>query len=190
MIRAVFLDRDGTMNQDTKGYISKPQDFNLFPFTPKAIKLLNTAGFLLFCVSNQSGIARGYFSVNSLKLIHKKLESKLLYEGAKLDKILYCPYFEGGLVDKYNKKSSLRKPDIGMFRLAQREYNFSTKDSFIIGDKPSDIEFGKRAGLKTILVLTGRGKQAFYERSVKPDFVCENLLVAAKLIKDFKRFVY
>lgn len=186
MQKAIFLDRDGTINPDEKGYISKPEDFQLYAYSASAIKILNQLGFLILLVSNQSGIARGYFTEEQLMQIHQKMLDDLQREGTHIHQAYYCPYFEQSSVPPYNIASNLRKPDIGMFLQAKKDHDIEVKSSFMIGDKLADIEFAKNAGLKSILLLTGEGQKEVLSYSnwkVKPDFITENLLTAAYLIK-------
>ncbi|MCK4957382.1 MAG: HAD family hydrolase [Candidatus Cloacimonetes bacterium] len=184
-MKAVFLDRDGTINQDFKGYISKPEDFHLYPFAAEAIKLLNEAGFLVFVITNQSGIARGYYTLEDLAKVHAKLNTELSKSGAKIDDIFVSPYHLEGSVEPYNVAHEDRKPNIGLFKQAKQKYNFKINESFMVGDKYSDIGFGKNSHLSTILVKTGEGAKEFEEREnwdFMPDFLVEDLLAAAKLI--------
>ncbi len=182
---AVFLDRDGTVNQD-KGYINHPDDFNIYPFAGKAIKLLNDLGFYVFIVTNQSGVARGFYDFNDLEKIHSKMITQLAAEGAKIDRIYLSPYFKEGIVEPYNIAHNDRKPNTGLFLKAQKDFSFSPRKSYMIGDRYSDIEFGKRAGLTSILVLTGDGEKEFLNnRSLwqyQPDYIVKDLWAAAKFI--------
>jgi len=185
--KAVFLDRDGTINIDS-GYICKAEDFQLFPFAAQAISILNSLGYLVLIVTNQSGITRGFYTFDDLDKIHNKMRSDLAVANAKIDDIFISPYHIEGKLPPYNIDHEDRKPGLGMFKKALKKYNFSVKDSFMIGDRYTDIVFGKKAGLKTILVLTGDGRKEFLENrrnwEYKPDFIVENLLVAAKFIKE------
>ncbi len=182
---AVFLDRDGTINQDS-GYISHPEDFNIYPFAGEAVKILNDAGCYIFIVTNQSGIARGLYTFENLAKIHEKMNQQLAQSKAHIDKLYLAPYSAEGKVAPYNISHIDRKPGLGLFYQAQKDYDFSVKDSYMIGDRYADIEFGKKAGLTTILVLTGDGEKELYENRANwkynPDFVVENLLTAAKFI--------
>ena len=182
---AVFLDRDGTLNLDN-GYISHPEDFNIFPFAGEAIRILNDLGLLVFIVTNQSGIARGFYTFEDLDRIHRKMNDQLNEYGARVDRIYISPYFHEGTVDPYNIFHEDRKPNLGLFKRAGEEFSFDVKRSFMIGDRYTDIEFGKRAGLKTFLVLTGDGKKEFMNNrdnwQYKPDYILNDLLVAAKFI--------
>lgn len=183
---AVFLDRDGTINLDN-GYISHPQDFNIFPFAGVAIKILNDLGMLVFIVTNQSGIARGFYTFEDLDKIHRKMNDQLAEYGAGIDKIYISPFFHEGAVEPYNIFHEDRKPNLGLYKRSREEFAFNVKSSFMIGDRYTDIEFGKRAGLETFLVLTGDGKKEFLGNrnnwQYKPDYIVNDLLVAAKYIK-------
>ncbi len=189
-IKAVFLDRDGTINPDKNGYINHPDDFELYPFAAEAISLLNKSGYLVFIVTNQSGIAREYYTFKDLEIIHKKMQDSLTEEGAKIDDIYISPYHIEGKLEPYNIDHEDRKPGLGMFRKALKKHNFHIKSSFMIGDRYADIAFGKKAGLTTFLVLTGDGKKEFYKNrdswEYKPDFIVKNLMSAVKLINRLK----
>ncbi len=184
--RAIFLDRDGTISSDEYGYIANPADYKIYPFTGEALRLLKDAGFLLFIVTNQSGIARGYFKPDTVEKVHDHMLELLCQEGVEIDAVYYSPYFKDGIVEPYNVDHEDRKPGIGMFKRAKREFHFATGQSWMIGDRYTDIVFGHKAGLKTILLLTGNGQEEFdnqmHKWEIKPDFVVSNLLTAAKLI--------
>ena len=183
--KAVFLDRDGTINHDP-GYISKTEQFELYPYAAEAIKLFNNSGFYTFVVTNQSGVARGHFSLEEVDAIHKKMTKKLAEKGAYIDEIFIAPYHKDGVVKPYNIDHPDRKPELGLFRKAKKLYEFAVNKSFMIGDRYSDIVFGRRAGLKTILVTTGEGESEFMDNrdswDYQPDFIVKDLLIAAKFI--------
>lgn len=187
MKKAVFLDRDGTINADENGYIGKPEDFEIFPFAAEAIRKLNELDFLVFVVSNQSGIARGYYTENDLQSVHRKMLSQLKQQRAEITEVFYSPHHLEGKIEPYNIEHEDRKPGLGMFQKALRKYEFSREHSYMIGDKYSDIAFGKKAGLTTILVRTGYGDKEFLEKrnnwKFKPDFIAEHLLHAVCLIE-------
>ena len=190
LTKAVFLDRDGTVNTDKNGFINHPDDFELYPFAVEAISILNKSGYLVFIVTNQSGIAREYYTLEDLEIIHKKMQDSLAEEDAKIDDIYISPYHIEGKLEPYNIDHEDRKPGLGMFKKALEKYNFHIKNSFMIGDRYTDIAFGKEAGLTTFLVLTGDGKKEFYKNrdswKYRPDFIVENLMSAVKLIKRLK----
>ncbi len=185
-MKAIFLDRDGTINPDS-GYINKPEDFELYPFSAKAIKIFNKLGYKVIVVTNQSGIARGYLTKDDLEKIHEKMLYLLKKENAYIDDIFYSPYHSEGIIKPFNISHEDRKPSLGMFYKADKKYGITKNKSFMIGDKYSDILFGKNAGLTSILVRTGDGNKEFFENrknwTIKPDFVVDNLLSAAYLIE-------
>ncbi|MBW6513593.1 MAG: HAD family hydrolase [Candidatus Syntrophosphaera sp.] len=185
--RAVFLDRDGCLSPDQFGYISDPAGYQIYPFTGEALRILRDMGFLLFVVTNQSGIARGYFDIPALNRVHARLRELLTEQGVNLDALYFSPYFAAGTVPPYNIAHEDRKPGLGMFKRALREHHFDPGRSWMIGDRQTDVEFGKRAGLKTILILSGHGAEEMLLNMRKwqhqPDFIAENLLTAAKLIQ-------
>ena len=142
--RAVFIDRDGTMAKDVP-YCSRPEDFELFPTTSEAIRLLNQSGFKVIVVTNQSGVARGYFTEGTLAKIHQKMKSELERQGAYVDSIYYCPH-------RLDDDCDCRKPKPKLALQAAREYNIDLKNSFVVGDLQVDIELGKAVGCQTILI--------------------------------------
>ena len=185
-MRAVFLDRDGTINDDRTGYTSDPKDFYLFPYATEAIRLLNSLELKTIVVTNQSGIARGYFGEKELESVHQYMRGELAKGGAFIDLILYSPYFPEGIVEPFNVEHASRKPRPGMFFDALKKYPIKANQSFMVGDTPTDVEFGKNVGLTTILVKSGWGWKTWEnkdEMTVMPDYVVENLLSAARLIE-------
>ena len=187
-MRAVFIDRDGTINDDRTGYTSDPKDFYLFPYASEAIRLLNSLGLKTIVVTNQSGIARGYFREEDLENVHQYMKDELAKGGAFVDLILYSPYYAEGVVEPYNVEHISRKPNPGMFFDALKKYPIKANQSYMIGDTPADIEFGKNVGLTTILVKSGWGLKTWEnkdEMKIMPDYVVENLLSAARLIELF-----
>ena len=175
---AVFLDRDGTINDD-KGYINHPDRIELIPRSALAIRRLNKEGILTIIVSNQSGVARGYFKKELLPVINKRLEDLLEAKKAYLDGI-YCCYHHP------DDNCSCRKPKPGMLKKAAKKFNLDLKKCFVVGDKYTDIILGHNVGATTILALTGYGKgQWEYESEKwrnKPDYVAEDLYEAIKWI--------
>lgn len=188
--RAIFLDRDGVISPDDFGYLSNPEEYHLYPYTIEALKIFKELNFLLFVVTNQSGIARGYFTINDLEKVLAKMRSLLSAGGIELDGVYYSPYYKDGIVPPYNIDHIDRKPGIGMFKKAYSEFHFQIEGSWMIGDRISDLGFGRNAHLKNILLLTGNGEKDFMKiletDDLRPDFVCENLLTAAKLIRDYR----
>jgi len=168
--RAVFLDRDGTIAGDVP-YCSRVEDFELLPSVSEAIKLLNQGGFKVVVITNQSGIARGYFTEETLAQIHQKMRGELAKRGAHVDAIYYCPHHP-------DEGCECRKPKTALFLRAANQLDIDYRHSFVVGDMRMDVEAGKALGCKTILVTTGpcRGKEV----TDPPDYIAENLLEAAK----------
>jgi D-glycero-D-manno-heptose 1,7-bisphosphate phosphatase len=189
MKKAVFLDRDGTINEEM-GYINHASRFKIFDFVPEAIKILNDCEFLVFVVTNQSGVARGYFSEDLLISLHDHLSAMVEANHAKIEKIYYCPHHPKEGLLKYRVNCNCRKPKPGMIERAKNEYTIDLEESFIIGDRYKDIQFGQNMGLHTIMVLTGYGLGEYtYQINdwpKQPDQVCNNLLDAANFIKSLQ----
>ena len=146
-LRAVFLDRDGTICKDVD-YCSRVEDFHVLPTVPEAIRLLNQNGFKVVLITNQSGISRGYFTKEILDEIHARMESELAKHGANVDAIYYCPHHPDDGCD-------CRKPKTGLLTKAAEELGIDLNSSYMIGDMQKDIDVGRTVGCKTILVTTG-----------------------------------
>ncbi len=186
MKRAIFMDRDGTLSHEV-GYVNHISRFKLYSFTPEAIKLINQSDFLAICVTNQAGVARGYFDESLVKEVHKKMQQELKKNGAYLDDILYCPHHPSANGNpEYTVDCNCRKPNPGMLIEASERYNIDLKQSFVIGDKISDVKLAKNVGAKGIMVMTGYGRGEYeYQREqwdVFPDYLAENILEAVKWI--------
>jgi D-glycero-D-manno-heptose 1,7-bisphosphate phosphatase len=174
----VFLDRDNTLIEDP-GYISDPDQVRVLDGVPAALRRLQDAGYRLVIVTNQSGIARGLLTENDLAAIHDKLRSLLRAEGVDVDAIYYCPYLDGpeATCEAYRRDSELRKPKPGMILLAARELGIDLGRSWMVGDSGRDVQAGRAAGCRTILV----GAQDSHETS-SPDRVVDDLDAAADYI--------
>lgn len=157
MVRAVFLDRDGTINVE-KEYLYRIEDFEFIAGTAEAIRLLNQAGYLVVVVSNQSGVARGYYTEEDVEALHRYAASELERCGARVDAWLYCPHHPQGR-GSYALPCSCRKPLPGMLRDAARRFDIELTSSFMIGDKLVDVEAGRAAGCTSYLVRTGYGAE-------------------------------
>ncbi len=182
---AIFLDRDGTINEDVN-FLSSPEQIVLIENSAEAIKEANELGLKVIVFTNQSGIARGYFTEEDLHRIHKRLDELLAEKGAKVDAYYYCPHHPTEGNGEYKVECECRKPKDGMLRRASREQNIDLKKSFVIGDRCVDIQAGKTAGATTILVLTGYGKEEYKKcksENLEPDFVAENLEEAIEIVK-------
>lgn len=174
MNAAVFLDRDGTIAKDVH-YCRSVDDFELLPTVPEAIKLLNESDFKIIVITNQSGIARGYFTEETLAQIHDKLERELAKYGARVDAIYYCPHHP-------DDNCECRKPGLALFLKAAAEFSIDFQNSYVIGDMQMDIDAGKKLGCPTILVTTGPQKGS--DISDPPDYIAPRLATAAKWIID------
>jgi D-glycero-D-manno-heptose 1,7-bisphosphate phosphatase len=180
---AIYIDRDGTINAEA-GYISHPNNFVLYPFAAHAIRLFNLKNFYVFVVTNQAGLAKGFFNETTLKNIHKKMISLLKEAGAKIDKIYICPHDKNGVVAKYRKDCYCRKPYPGLILKSFAEYkNIDQENIYIIGDKYSDVAISKHIKFrKTILVKTGYGlsvMEKLKNNNLDGIYFAENLLFAA-----------
>ncbi len=153
---AVFLDRDGTLIEE-RGYLSKLEDIALFADTPAALRRLRDAGFALVAVTNQAGIARGYFDEAFVQKAHRYLGEMLAAEGIVIDGYYYCPHHPDGLVPEYSRVCRCRKPAPGMVEQAARDLALDIDRSFVVGDKWLDVELATNAGARGILVRTGYG---------------------------------
>jgi D-glycero-D-manno-heptose 1,7-bisphosphate phosphatase len=153
---AVFLDRDGTLIEE-RGYLSKLEDIALFEDTPAALRRLREAGFALVVVTNQAGIARGYFDEAFVQKAHRYLGEMLAAEGIVIDGYYYCPHHPDGLVPEYSRVCRCRKPAPGMVEQAARDLGLDIDRSFVVGDKWLDVELATNAGAHGILVRTGYG---------------------------------
>ncbi|HTG01250.1 MAG TPA: HAD family hydrolase [Nitrospirota bacterium] len=170
MNRAVFFDRDGTVNAEV-GYLSDLKQLVLIPGAGKAIKRLNDAGLKVVLVTNQSGVARGYFTEEFVRETHALLERMLQEEGARIDGIYYCPHHPRAGNSSYTRECNCRKPGTGLLDQAARELDVRVDQSFVVGDKWSDVELGQRAGAASILVQTGFAHDD--PGNVRPDRVRE-----------------
>ena len=181
---AVFLDRDGTINEDP-GYLGEPDKVKLFPDTGEALSILkNKLNFKLIVISNQSGIARGLITKGNVKAVNRKVNELLSNYNVKIDAFYYCPYHP-----EFNteEECSCRKPSPEMVLKAADDLKIDLSKSFFIGDAVSDIECGINAGVKTILVRTGYGNESFYtlqKLNKIPTFVANNILEAAIFIQN------
>lgn len=182
--KVIFLDRDGTINEYV-GFLRNIEDFKLLPMVSEAIAMINASSYLTILATNQPVIARGEVTFQELDEIHKKMETELGQHGAYIDDIFFCPHHPhkgyGGEVEELKIDCECRKPKVGMMMKAAKKYNIDLSHSWYIGDTTVDIQTGKNAGMKTILVQTGEaGKDGKYD--VKPDYIAENLLYAVQHI--------
>jgi D,D-heptose 1,7-bisphosphate phosphatase len=179
---AVFLDRDGTIIHD-KHYLKDPENIELFDFTIKALRKLRENGFMLFIITNQSGVARGAMSEEDVRKVNDRLLQILSKNKIDIADISYCPYYKDGKIDEYAKESNCRKPRTGMIDKAMDKFDIDKNYSYVIGDKITDAELGLNAGMTPIMVKTGHGERELRDYSDDIDFtVRENLLEAVNYI--------
>lgn len=182
---AVFLDRDGTINEQM-GYINHISRFYLLDGAAKAIRCLNEVDMPVVVVTNQSGLARGYFPEELLEQVHREMARLLLEEGAKIDGLYVCPHHPEAKRVKFRENCNCRKPKTGLLEQAAQEMNIDLERSFMVGDRFSDIRCGASVGAKTILVLSGYGRGDLEyvgsEQEVQADFIAENLTDAVSWI--------
>lgn len=179
--KAAFIDRDGNLIVET-GYMDDVKKVRFYSRSISALKLLKEAGYKIIVVTNQSGVARGYFTEKLVKDTHRHINILLKKYGLKIDAFYYCPHHQKAVHKKYRKDCSCRKPKTGMLEAAAKKYNIDLKKSFTAGDKLSDVKLGHNAGAKGILVLTGYGrkeKAKIKEKNIKPDFIAGDFYSAA-----------
>ncbi|MEJ2252598.1 MAG: D-glycero-beta-D-manno-heptose 1,7-bisphosphate 7-phosphatase [Candidatus Lokiarchaeota archaeon] len=176
--KAIFLDRDGVINKEVN-YLSNPKDFEFIPGSIKALRRLQEIGYKLIVITNQSGLARGYFTVETLNKIHNKMKRILRENNVILTDIFICPHHPDitGICE-------CRKPKPGLLIQAKQKYNIDLKNSYMVGDTLKDIQAGKNAGCKTIFVLTGHGEEEKEKiKEIDDVKIFKNLLDFAESIK-------
>lgn len=174
---AVFLDRDGVLTEEN-GYITLPEKLKIFPYAAESVRKIRQKGYYAIVITNQSGVARGLFTEEALCRMNDYLT-----EQTDVDAIFYCPHHPDGKVGKYRKECGCRKPGIGMFEAAYREFPIDIAKSYMIGDRAGDILAGQRAGLRTILLESGYGTGRL-EAEVTPDIVMQDLRDVAEWLPD------
>jgi len=174
--RPIFLDRDGVINVDLDPYVTSADDFRLFPWTVDALETLDRAGYDIYVVSNQQGVALGLYTEETLREIDAKLQAAVAPRGFQIRRIYYCTLLRSEAGDH-------RKPGPGMVFQARDEFGLDLSGAFLIGDQPTDIECAHRAGLRPILVLSGVSRAGdWHEWPYQPERVFPNLLEAAEWI--------
>lgn len=184
MTKAIFLDRDGTINRDV-GYLSRKEDIEIIPGAFEALRTFKKLGFLNIVITNQSGIARGFYTEDELKEIHDEFLRILNAEEKLIDEIYYSPYHAEGIVEMYSVEHPTRKPGTGMIELAAEKYDIDLAKSFLIGDSLVDMQCAQNAGLKKILVLTGYGeitRKKCEEENMPLEHIADNLQQASKMV--------
>ena len=188
--KAIFLDRDNTLIHDP-GYINHPDQVKLLDGVAEALHELKALEYKLVVVTNQSAIARGIVTEKTLDEIHARLEELLAEQNASLDRIYYCPYHPDGVVPEFSKENDCRKPAPGMLQKAAAEMDLDLDQSWCIGDTRRDIEAGRQAGCKTILIDTPIPHQShsasFSFDDIEPDYKAINMKEAVNIIKKHMR---
>jgi D-glycero-D-manno-heptose 1,7-bisphosphate phosphatase len=171
-IKAVFIDRDGTINQE-KEYVNRIEDFELIAGSLEALKLLTQYGIKIYIITNQAGIAKGFFTMDQFHHLTEHMIHYFESEGIKVEEVLYCPHHPDGIVPEYTKDCLCRKPNNKLIKDTIEENDFKADELVLIGDKNSDIEAGKSLGITTYLVETGYGAGEKYKTNAT--FVKKNL---------------
>ncbi len=186
MQKAIFIDRDGVINKDPGGwtkysYVTKWEEFFFIDGSVEALKKLKCAGYKVFVISNQGGISKGYFSQKDLDALNIKILEAVEKGGGRIDGLFYCPHH-----DKDN--CECRKPKTGLIEQAARTMRIDFVNTYLVGDSVGDVDAGKRMGMKTILVLSGKTLIADLAKwEIRPDYIKKNLLEAVKwLLKERK----
>jgi len=182
---AVFIDRDGTISEEV-GYVNHPSRFQLYSYSFEAIKLLNDENWLAIVITNQAGVARGYFSEDVVKHIHEQMMQKMNDASVRLDAIYYCAHHPTVGEPPYRLDCDCRKPKAGLIERAAADFEIDLASSWMVGDRYSDIELAHNAGLKSAFVLSGYGRGEWEYQSkgwkCQPDLISENLLESVKSI--------
>jgi D-glycero-D-manno-heptose 1,7-bisphosphate phosphatase len=171
-VKAAFIDRDGTINEE-KEYVNRIEDFELIPGSLEALKLLTEHQVKIYIITNQAGIAKGYFTLGQFHHLTEHMNNRFKDEGVKIEKVLYCPHHPDGVIPEYSKACLCRKPNTKLMEDIMGENNFNANEVVLVGDKNSDIEAGRRLGMKTYLVETGYGAEE--KRATKATFVKKDL---------------
>jgi D-glycero-D-manno-heptose 1,7-bisphosphate phosphatase len=183
--RAIFLDRDGTLNEEA-GYIASADRFRLYSFAAEALRLINQSDLKAIVLTNQSGVARDYFTETALIEIHELMRGTLRLQGARIDAIYYCAHHPDYGSPPYRLDCDCRKPRPGLAEKAARDFDLDLKRCYVIGDRYRDIETAYAVGARGVLVMTGYGREEYETRRREwprqPDYVAEDLLEAVKWI--------
>ncbi|HOG12702.1 MAG: HAD family hydrolase [Smithellaceae bacterium] len=185
---AIFLDRDGTINEEV-GYLDSLDKLAIFPSAFEAIRLINQSGLKTIVVTNQAGVARDFFGEDFVETIHAALREALCQRGALIDAFYYCPHHPTEGFPPYRQSCDCRKPAPGLFLRAAMDWNLDLSASWMIGDRYNDIEAAHRAGARGVLVKTGYGADALAGAGPdgetlagKPDLIADDILQAVHLI--------
>lgn len=172
---AVFLDRDGVLTEE-KGYITSLENLNIFPYASECVRQIHAKGYYAIVVTNQSAVARGMLSETELLKMNEYLIKR-----TGVDAVYYCPHHPEGKVAEYKRKCSCRKPGVGMFEMADRDFGIDMQKSYMVGDRSSDIMAGQIAGIRTILLKSGY-EMTKLEDGVIPDHIMDDLRDVIKVL--------
>lgn len=184
--RAVFLDRDGTICEEV-GYMDSIEQMKLIPRSGEAVSLLNQSGFKVVVITNQAGVARGFFPESRLEELHAELRRQLREGGAFVDAIYYCPHHPTEGIAPYLQECDCRKPATGLLHQAAADLKIDLPTSYMIGDHFSDVECGQRVGAKTVLLLTGHGQETLGKRdkwTKPPSHIAADLYQAVQWVME------
>lgn len=188
MKRAVFIDRDGTISEEV-GYINHASRFRTFTYAADAIKQLNENDWLAIVITNQAGVARGYFAEDMIKAVHERMTNDLASGAARLDAVYYCAHHPSVGEPPYRFDCDCRKPKPGLISRAANDFEIDLSASWMVGDRYSDIELARNAGVKSAFVLSGYGRGEWEHQrenwTEQPDLVAEDLLEAVRQIVGF-----
>jgi D,D-heptose 1,7-bisphosphate phosphatase len=181
--KVIFIDRDGALNEEV-GYITDLSQFRLYDYSAEAVRLINQSGRKAIVITNQAGVARGYFTEVFLNALHDRMKADLAEHGAWIDGVYYCPHHPTEGIAPYRVECVCRKPKTAFIEWATRDFNLDLTDCFTIGDRYSDVQLAHSVGGRGVLVLTGHGANEYEtgrDRWLRPpDHVAKNLLEAVK----------
>ena len=179
MKRAVFFDRDGTLNEE-KDYLASPEGLTMLDGAVDAVKTVNAAALMAVVITNQSGVGRGYFGHDDVEAVNGRLRALVGEGGGTIDGVYYCPHLP-------DAGCPCRKPATGLIREASGDLGIDPTRSYVVGDKASDIEMARACGAKGVLVLTGYGKEQRELLTAPPDYIARDVLKAARwIVEDVK----
>lgn len=184
--KAVFLDRDGTINYDT-GYLYQPERLRLIPGAAEAIAQLNRLGFLVIVVTNQSGVARGFYTENDVKKLHLCLQDTLADEDAHIDAFYYCPHHPDAVLMQYRSSCICRKPNPGMLWQAMKDFSLLPEQCFMVGDSLTDVLAGKAAQCRANILVAPKHSLADIEANTQAFTVVPGISEAVEIISIFER---